>query len=108
MILASKAPDGTYSYVAKMPNGEIVLGGDGCDGIEEIQNFFADLASIATDTPCDYCMIHVKLVDNIDLPVQEDPKVTTSPEAIYPLGGTDLPGKKMSAPQPKKAKKAKK
>lgn len=109
MIQAAKAPDGTYSYVVKMPDGEIVLGGDGCEGLEEIQTFFADIVAIATDTPCDNSMIHIGVVGNIQLPQSEEPpKANTNPEAVYPLGGTDMTPKKMSAPRPAKKSSGKK
>lgn len=105
MIQAAKAPDGTYSYVVKMTDGEIVIGGDGCESLDEVQKFFADIVAIATDTACDPSMIHVEVVNQIDLPESEEPPaVTTRPEAVYPLGGTDMMPKRMSAPQPKKRK----
>jgi len=103
MIQAAKAPDGTFSYVVKMADGEVVLGGDGCESLEEIQKFFADITAIATDTPCDPSMVHIEIVGNIDLPESpEPPKVMASPETVYPLGGTDMMPKKMTAPRPSK------
>jgi hypothetical protein len=106
MIKVAKAPDGAFSYVVKMPDGEIVLGGDGCESLEEVQKFFADIVAIATDTPCDNSMIHLEMVASVDLPEDATtPQVTTTPEAIYPLGGTDMMSKKMSAPRPKGKKK---
>ena len=99
MIQAAKAPDGTYSYVVKMPDGEIVIGGDGCESLDEIQKFFSDIVAIATDAPCDPSMVHVEVINQVD-----DPRVTTRPEAVYPIGGTDMMPKKMSAPRPKKRK----
>ena len=108
MIKVAQAPDGTFSYVAKMPDGEIVLGGDSCDSIEEIQKFFADLVSCATDDPCTIEMVHVELVKDVEIPTSNEPlKATTTPEAVYPLGGTDMRPKKMSAPTPGKKRKAK-
>ena len=106
MIQAAKAPDGTYSYVVKMPDGEIVIGGDGCESLDEVQKFFSDIVAIATDAPCDPSMVHVEVVNQVDLPAEDDPRVTTRPEAVYPIGGTDMMPKKMSAPRPK-GKKAK-
>ena len=105
MIQVAKASDNTYSYIVKMPSGEVVIGGDGCESVDEVKKFFADITSIVTDTPCESDMIHVAMVDigSIDLPESpEPPKVT--PEVVYPLGGTDMTPKKMSAPQPKKRK----
>jgi len=87
MIHAAKAPDGTYSYVAKMPDGEIVLGGDGCESLDEIQKFFADVATIATDSPCDPSMVHVEVIPSIEF-AEKDPEkiVMAEPPTKSPKG----------------------
>lgn len=68
MIEVAKAPDGTYSYVARDPKGEIIILGDGCETVDVVRDFFSDLVACATDKKPSRLDVHVKVVSEIPIP----------------------------------------
>lgn len=68
MIEVAKAPDGTYSYVARDPKGEIIILGDGCESVDVVRDFFSDLIACATDKKPSRLDVHIKVVSEIPIP----------------------------------------
>jgi len=68
MIEVAKAPDGTYSYVARDPKGEIIVLGDGCESVDVVRDFFSDLVACATDTKPSRLDVHIKIISEIPIP----------------------------------------
>jgi hypothetical protein len=68
MIEVAKALDGTYSYVARDPKGEIIILGDGCETVDVVRDFFSDLIACATDKKPSRLDVHIKIVSEIPIP----------------------------------------
>jgi hypothetical protein len=83
MIEVAKASDGTYSYVARDPKGEIIILGDGCETVDVVRDFFSDLVACATDTKPSRLDVHIKVVSEIPIPGD---KVKINVEGIGGLG----------------------
>jgi hypothetical protein len=70
MIQVAKALDGTFSYVARDPKGDIILLGDQCENVDVVRDFFADLIAAAIDKPAVRQDVHIEVVDEIIDPTQ--------------------------------------
>ncbi len=66
MIQVAKAPNGTFSYVARDPKGQIVILGDDCESVDVVRDFFSDLIACATDKKPSRLDVHIEMVELIE------------------------------------------